>query len=313
MSRRESFSSSTVFRQSSLNPFSFRLQFGPSFKESFPYIFSENGRFSDLIELAKNTKKEDIKKWGYLFNADVFVENVIRPLYLAKTANVKKEDGEDNILKYLEKFYSSLKKIRHKLNDNLYAPLDAAIEFEEKAKTCEENAKKITFWTSFKIKNVAAPNLDNQDKINKHMDSHLEKTMKFINWLKMRMKEARRDGRPPESYNVVVYSLINDLTYEKIRHKKRKAVIKKDLEFIIFILLWLHFHKQEFEEIQKFIDENKDNPILETIKKLKEDLSKKYSNFRNSQRKEHTPPLQSKIIGLKKITFTDEGYRENWL
>ncbi len=302
----ESFSSSTVFRRSSLNPFSFKLQFGPSFKDSFPHIFSENARFSDLVELAKNSKKEDIKKWGYRFNADVFVENVIRPLYSTKTANVKKEDGEDNILKYLEKFYSSLKKIRYKLKNNSYAPMDAAMEFEDKAKNFKESIKRITSWTSFKLENVAAPDLDNRNKIDKHMDHHLEKTMKFINWFKIRMKEARRAGNPPESYNVVVYSLMNDLAYEKIRHKKRKSVIKKDLEFIVFILLWLHFHKQEFEKIQKFIDENKNNPILETINSLKKDLSRRYSNFRNSQ-------IESKIIGLKKITFTDDGYKENWL
>ncbi len=39
----------------------------------------------------------------------------------------------------------------------------------------------------------------------------------------------------------------------------------------------------------------------------------RYGNFRDSQRKERTPPFESKIIGLKKIILTDTGYKENWL
>lgn len=289
------FSNSTVFRRSSLNPFSFRLQFGPSFKESFPYIFSENGRFSDLIELAKNTKKEDIKKWGYLFNADVFVENVIRPLYSAKTANVKKEDFDDNIFYCFDDFYLALRALKRKYAERIYQKEYANRQLEKTLKRFKNRIKAITPW-EIKYREV---DLNNVDKL-----------LQFADWYRQRFREARRDGRPPESYNVIVYSLMNDLIYEKIRHKKRKAVIKRDLEFIIFILLWLHFHKQEFEEIQKFIDENKNNPILESINLLKKDLSKRYGNFRNSQRKERTPPFESEIIGLEKILFTDAGFKE---
>ena len=264
------------------------------FKPSFA------GSFSDLVEMAKNTTKEDIINFG--FNIDSFYERTINPLFIEKTANIKKENFNDNLFYLYDDFYSKLKTLKRKVEKGDYFPgPEINRKLKEEIDTFNNKVRKLTNW----------------DKIiedDKFDFRQIDELMNSINICRIRFKSVRKEGKPFNAFNMAIYDLINRLTLHGY-DKRRKPLQVRNWDLNCFILLWIHFNKVRFKELDNFIEKhgNKSSALL----LLKKKLQRIYSHFEPKTGSKNRfvdigiskKILTKSLLGFKKVIVTDTGYK----
>ncbi len=266
-----------------------------------------SGLFADLVVLIKNNDKKELAKFlpikvtTSIAIKDVndkiasLIEDVINPLYFEKTANIKKEYFEDNLYYCYEDFLTSLKAVKRKYSEK-YSTSDAIDDFKKAVKKLIKKLEKITSWTI----GIDSYEFTELDKIIQRTEIHIKS-----------LKIARKEGRHAKPFNIFFYNLLNKFSVYK-RDEKRNLLydrngiikIKKDWNLIFYLLFWIHFHKQKFEEVEKLIEKYNNESASDALRGIRKNLQRRYSHFESMTG-------QWKIFGtnVKKVIITDNGYK----
>lgn len=234
-----------------------------------------------------------------------------------------KGDANRDIKKAVKIFERNYKKIMGR-EYKKYSLQEIRRIYEEELKEIRKNWKPKAvreYQENFKreIKNfektgILFSGIWNLDKIN--IDC-LDRVIEFLEMKKSFFKEWGRrksGGCPPKPFNVFLYHLVNKLThwkYDKNRKlllgKNRKPKLERDWKLILFMLLWIHFHKFSFKELEDFIIKNQNKSLLKTLSSLRKKIQREYSNFRPMRGEFFPTDIDG--VGYRFTRITDKGYR----
>ena len=174
--------------------------------------------FSDFVKLIERNEENEVRKLLNIprkykpeLDISLFENEVISPLYTKNAANITKEKWEDNLFYCYDDFLTELNAARRKKGIQ-YAENEAKKDFSKAVDRFIKSIRKYTSW------DVRSQN---------YQFSQIEKHIKRIRNGREILIRARNVGRPATPFNILIYHLVNKLSFWK-RDKKRDLIYDKN-------------------------------------------------------------------------------------